>query len=247
MFLRDIAKGLRCFRWKDRAGALDSRYDLAINLEDTLEVADFLKGVQREDLFGAYLDSHDRLTYTESAKEWFDLSIISAHGKQEADKLKFQNRRTYQELIFDGLGYKFEGEEYLLPDPIYTDLAGDIAIASEAGPVWPMKKWAYYDQLKGKLEDKGLIVNMLPKRSSLLEHLSDVANHRCLVGGDSLPTAACADRCKIAETVRSQTAPRLFGPWRKEKPRRGGAGQRRRGDLTQAGTVAASPHALQRQ
>jgi len=28
---------------------------------------------------------------------------------------------------------------------------------------------------------------VLPKRSSLLEHLSDVRNHRCLVGGDSLP------------------------------------------------------------
>jgi ADP-heptose:LPS heptosyltransferase len=32
-----------------------------------------------------------------------------------------------------------------------------------------------------------LIVNVLPKRSSLLEHLSDVRNHCCLVSGDSLP------------------------------------------------------------
>ena len=50
-----------------------------------------------------------------------------------------------------------------------------------------MKKWAYYGELKQALEDKGLIVNVLPKRPSLLEHLSDVRNHRCLVGGDSLP------------------------------------------------------------
>ena len=34
---------------------------------------------------------------------------------------------------------------------------------------------------------EGLTVNVLPKRSSLLEHLADVRNHRCLVGGDSLP------------------------------------------------------------
>jgi len=54
-------------------------------------------------------------------------------------------------------------------------------------PVWPMKKWAYYDELKQRLEAKGLTVNVLPKRSSLLEHLADVRNHRCLVGGDSLP------------------------------------------------------------
>jgi ADP-heptose:LPS heptosyltransferase len=32
-----------------------------------------------------------------------------------------------------------------------------------------------------------LKVNVLPKRPTLLEHLGDVANHRCVVGGDSLP------------------------------------------------------------
>jgi ADP-heptose:LPS heptosyltransferase len=50
-----------------------------------------------------------------------------------------------------------------------------------------MKRWAYYKELKQHLEDNGLIVNVLPRRPSLLEHLSDVSNHRCLVGGDSLP------------------------------------------------------------
>ena len=50
-----------------------------------------------------------------------------------------------------------------------------------------MKKWAYYGELKQQLEDRGLIVNVVPKRSSLLEHLSDVRNHQCLVSGDSLP------------------------------------------------------------
>ena len=50
-----------------------------------------------------------------------------------------------------------------------------------------MKKWAYYSKLKEALENQGLIVNVLPKRSSLLEHLSDVRNHRCVVSGDSLP------------------------------------------------------------
>jgi len=50
-----------------------------------------------------------------------------------------------------------------------------------------MKKWAYYQELKQQLEDRGFIVNVLPKRSSLLEHLSDVRNHCCLVSGDSLP------------------------------------------------------------
>jgi ADP-heptose:LPS heptosyltransferase len=66
-------------------------------------------------------------------------------------------------------------------------LEGDVAIAAEAGPVWPMKNWAYYGPLQQALEKRGLKVNVLPKRSTLLEHLADVRNHRCVVGGDSLP------------------------------------------------------------
>src|SRR5206468_2423941 len=100
---------------------------------------------------------------------------------------KLLNRRTYQELAFEGLDLTFSGERYVLPQPALTRLAGDVAIAPVAGPVWPMKGWAYYDQLKAELEATGLRVNVLPRRNSLLEHMGDVSNHRCLVGGDSLP------------------------------------------------------------
>jgi hypothetical protein len=127
------------------------------------------------------------LRYTDNSKCWFDFSLISSYGRQKADGLKLLNRQTYQELIFAGLGLRFAAEPYLLPKPIENELSGDVALANEAGAVWPMKKWAYYDQLKQSLENQGLTVNVLPKRSSLLEHLADVRNHRCLVGGDSLP------------------------------------------------------------
>ncbi len=166
VLLDGLSDNLRHFSWEARARALDIPYDLVINLEDTLEVAMFLKKVGPAEIFGAYSDSC---------------------GRQEADRLKLLNRQTYQELIFGGLGFDFAGETYLLPEPIETGLSGDVAIAADSGPIWPMKRWAYYGELKRQLEDKGLSVNMLPERSSLLEHLSDVRNHCCLVGGDSLP------------------------------------------------------------
>ena len=187
VFVVGLADNLRHFSWETRARALDIPYDLAINLEDTLEVALFLKSVRPAEIFGAYADSSKCLRYTDNSKCWFDLSLIGSYGRQEADRLKLLNRQTYQELIFTGLGLRFAAEPYLLPEPIETELSGDIAIAADAGPIWPMKKWAYYDELKQQLECQGLTVNALPKRSSLLEHLSDVQNHRCLVGGDSLP------------------------------------------------------------
>jgi heptosyltransferase-2 len=187
VFLDLLADNLRHFSWEARARALDIPYDLAINLEDSLEVARFLKSVRPAKIFGAYTDSSERLRYTDNSKCWFDLSLISSYGRQEADGLKLLNRQTYQELIFTGLGLRFSGERYVMPGVIETELSGDVAIAADAGPIWPMKKWAYYEELKQQLEERGLTVNVLPKRPSLLQHLSDVRNHQCLVGGDSLP------------------------------------------------------------
>jgi heptosyltransferase II len=185
--LDGLADNLRHFSWERRARALDIPYDLAINLEDTLEVALFLKSARPAEIFGAYAESSGRLCYTGNSKGWFDLSLISSYGRREADRLKLLNRQTYQELVFTGLGLLFAGDPYLLPDPIETGLSGDVAIAADSGRVWPMKKWAYYRELKEALEDRGFTVNILPERPSLLEHLADVRNHRCLVGGDSLP------------------------------------------------------------
>src|SRR5271166_3040047 len=187
VLLDRLAENLRCVPWENRAKVKDVDYDLVINLEDDADVAEFLKEIHYKQLFGAYMNGRSGLEYTSDSRRWFDLSLISVYGREKADQLKLQNRHTYQELIFEGLGLRFEGQKYLLPDPVPTDLSGDIAIASEAGPVWPMKNWAHYDQLKRELEAKGLKVNVLPRRKSLLEHLGDVQNHRCLVGGDSLP------------------------------------------------------------
>jgi len=187
ILLKGVTDNLRCFAWEQRSAALDTHYDLAINLEDTLDVAQFVETVRPRQIFGAYVDAGGLLRYTQNSKQWFDLSLISSYGKEEADKLKFLNRRTYQDMIFEGLGLRFAGDTYLLPKPAETGLSGDVAIAADAGPVWPMKKWSYYPKLKDELEREGLQVNILPTRSSLLEHLADIRNHRCLVGGDSLP------------------------------------------------------------
>jgi heptosyltransferase-2 len=185
--LEGIDREVRCVSWENRRRIGDTVYDLVINLEDDPETSSFLKEIKFKQLFGAHLNGDDQLTYTSDARGWFDLSLISAYGREQADRLKLLNRGTYQELIFKGLSLGFCGEPYYLPPPRPTGLQGDVAIAADAGPVWPMKRWAYYGELIRRLEDQGLIVNVLPKRPSLLEHLADVRNHCCLVGGDSLP------------------------------------------------------------
>jgi lipopolysaccharide heptosyltransferase II len=207
VLLEGLNCDLRCFSWEERERALDAHYDLCINLEDTLDVAQFLKTVRCGEIFGAYVDFDGSLRYTANSERWFDLSLISAYGKMRADKLKFQNRQTYQELVFEGLGFRFAGETYLLPEPIETGLSGDVAIAADAGPIWPMKKWPYYDELKQQLENHGLTVNVLPQRASLLQHLSDVRNHCCLIGGDSLPMHFALGTGKRCVTLFTCTSP----------------------------------------
>jgi lipopolysaccharide heptosyltransferase II len=185
--LQGIDRELHCVSWENRNRVADTIYDLVINLEDDRETSSFLKELKFKQLFGAHLNAQDRLAYTSDSRDWFDLSLISTYGREEADRLKLLNRRTYQELIFDGLGLGFCGEPYYLPPGRPTGLQGDVAISSTAGAVWPMKQWAYYDELKHELELAGLKVNILQSRPTLLEHLADVQGHRCLVSGDSLP------------------------------------------------------------
>ena len=185
--LQGVDRVVRCVSWENRNRIADTTYDLVINLEDDRETSSFLKQLKFKQLFGAHLNGNDQLTYTSDSRAWFDLSLISVYGREKADRLKLLNRRTYQDLIFDGLGLGFNGEPYYLPPPQPTGLQGDVAISSTAGAVWPMKKWAYYDELKKELEAAGLKVNMLESRPTLFEHLADVQGHRCLVSGDSLP------------------------------------------------------------
>ena len=187
LLLQNLARDVRCLPWNERDSCRDRTYDLVINLEDTLDVASYLASLDYKKIWGAQLGPGNAVTYTDDARCWFDLSVISRYGRTRADELKLANRSTYQDLIFRGLGLRFSGETYVLPPTPQSPLQGDVAIASEAGPVWPMKKWAYYDELRHELESAGFVVNVLPNRPSLIEHLADVRGHRCLVSGDTLP------------------------------------------------------------
>ena len=208
MLLQGIDRKVRCVSWEDRKNVVDRVYDLVINLEDDRKTSGFLRELKFRQLFGAYLSRAEELRYTSDSREWFDLSLISSHGRDKADQLKLSNRRAYQELIFNGLGFAFRGEKYYLPPPRRTGLEGDVAISSTAGSVWPIKKWAFYDQLKRELESTGLRVNTLETRSTLLEHLADVQGHRCLVSGDSLPM-----HLALGSGVRSVSLFTCTSPW----------------------------------
>lgn len=185
--IEKIWTGLTALSWEQRHKVEADSFDLVINLEDERDVADFAAGVRCNRVFGACLGGDGGVGYSDDSRGWFDMSLISRFGRARADELKLLNRRSYQDLIFEGLGLGFNGERYILPTPPPSELSGDVAIASASGPVWPMKGWAYYTELRNTLSARGLVVNELPVRATILEHLGDISAHRCVVGGDSLP------------------------------------------------------------
>ena len=134
VLLQGLKDDLRCISWEERERALDTQYDLAINLEDTLNVAHFLHTVRCDEIFGAYADSGDLLRYTENSKRWFDLSLISSYGRQQADQFKYLNRDTYQEMIFSGLGFRFVGDVQKATEPQAPGPRNDMNPRSDTGP-----------------------------------------------------------------------------------------------------------------
>jgi len=197
----DVLPWTRRDKWHGR------RFHRVVNLEDSESAATFLDEVGYGELFGAYRNDAGILDYSDDSSEWFDMSLISRHGREEADRRKLVNRKSYQEMIFAGLGARFSGEEYCLPDGPVSNLKGDVAIAPKAGSIWPVKNWAYFDELALGLRGSGLEVTFLPQRGRLFDHLADVRGHRCLVSGDSLPMHLALGSAVPAVTVFTCTSP----------------------------------------
>ncbi|MEK6876754.1 MAG: glycosyltransferase family 9 protein [Nanoarchaeota archaeon] len=91
----------------------NNEYDLVINLDDDDEACTLAAKINHKDLIGAYLDRGKRV-YTQNSSLWFDIGLISKFGKQKADELKAKNRKTYQEIMYNILGLKYNKQEPIL-------------------------------------------------------------------------------------------------------------------------------------
>ena len=166
----------------------EKTYDLVINLEDDERyISRISRRLRYTRIFGSFIDESGHLSYSPDSAEWFDIGLVSRHGLEKANVLKLENRRSYQDIIFSCLGFKFKGERYVIPEHApESDLRGDIAISPKAGKRWPIKDWFYFDKLIEALS-RDYKVTVLPTRQTLLQHISDVKHHKLLISPDSLP------------------------------------------------------------
>ncbi len=121
--------------------------------EDLCRLASALGGTGADGrLSGAYLDAAGKRRYTPDVAPWFDMGLLSVHGKAEADRRKLVNRESHPALFARMLGIEMGEPELVLPPAAlrfaraFADrhaLAGHgpvIALNTGSGGRWESKK-----------------------------------------------------------------------------------------------------------
>ncbi len=175
---------------KDLETIMEKEYDIVLSLDDdekALNIASLVK-IKAKKFIGAFLNKQGIPDYTHESSPWFDMSLISKYGKEKADYLKFSNRKTWQEFLFEMMGFKFRGEKYILPKdiPIKPTVRGLIGIEKRASDRWPTKIWNKYDELTYLLERDGLEIRFFQQRESFKEYIIDISECEMVISGDTL-------------------------------------------------------------
>ena len=170
----------------ERSGILQDSFDFVISLDDDFKCADVASKIKTKELFGAYIQ-RDKVVYTDDSMEWFDMGLSSRLGKIRADELKWENKFSFQEILFRMLGAKFNGEQYLIREDIYSNGKPNvIGIEDRAGARWPTKKWNQFPQLAEHLKQDGYEVVFFKEREHLKDYLQDIGNTSLIISGDTL-------------------------------------------------------------
>ena len=94
----------------DACNALvNDSFDIVYSLDDEQEVCQFATNITKKELHGSYLDIHGKCVYTNSVESWFGMGLLRSKdkgGKERADQLKALNRKTYQDIFVDMLGFR---------------------------------------------------------------------------------------------------------------------------------------------
>lgn len=167
------------------------KYDLVICLDEDCRAAHLASSVKAETRIGTYLNDQKQVDYTPSSRRWYDMSLISKLGKKKADLLKYQNRDSYQSILFSMLGRKFAGYRYVLPPDLYLDSGGPgsdlvVGLETRAGDRWPTKQWNKFDEL---IRSEYLLpceFRIFEQQPTLMDYVMDIWECGTIVTGDTL-------------------------------------------------------------
>ena len=90
-----------------------------------------------ERVSGAYLDAAGERRYTPDVAPWFDMGLLSTHGKDEADRRKLANRESHPAIYARMLGIALGEPELPLPEEALA-VARDFRARTELGTRGPI-------------------------------------------------------------------------------------------------------------
>lgn len=86
-----------------------------LSLDDELPLCQLASALPTAQLSGAFARADGTLAYTDDVAPWFDMGLLSRLGKERADRLKLENRRTHPEIFASMLGIPEGRPELPLP------------------------------------------------------------------------------------------------------------------------------------
>ncbi|HUR28074.1 MAG TPA: glycosyltransferase family 9 protein [Planctomycetota bacterium] len=117
--------------WKARA------WDWVLSFDDEEPLCRLASSLSARKLSGAYQEADGALAYTADVAPWFDMGLLSVHGKQRADELKVANRLSHPAIFASMLGLAM-GKPLLPSSPAHAEPAARFAREHDLGAHGPV-------------------------------------------------------------------------------------------------------------
>ena len=122
----------------DVARRLESRkFERVVSLDDEEPLCRLASKTCAARLSGAYETESGERAYTPDVAPWFDMGLLSVHGKARADAMKVANRRSQPEIYASMLGVPMGKPALVLPSSA-TEASSAFARARRVDPAVPL-------------------------------------------------------------------------------------------------------------
>jgi heptosyltransferase-2 len=92
------------------------RWQWVISLDDEQPLCALASSLSAARLSGAHLRPDGQRAYTADVAPWFDMGLLSVHGKAEADRLKVVNQKSHARIYAEMLGIEMGKPALALPE-----------------------------------------------------------------------------------------------------------------------------------
>lgn len=165
---------------------LNAEFDTVINLEKNHDICKLSNKINAWRKYGFRYD--EKNNKVEAYDRAFEILAYNSDLKMKKESDKYA-----QELLFELVGEKWNGEEYILGYKHLTDEEYDVGLNTQIGGKFPMKAWPMknWDILEEMLKKVGLKVSRQDKQSpevlkNLQKYMDWINSCKMIITNDSL-------------------------------------------------------------